>query len=343
MKKNIISKVLIIITFFSLFIAVIILIIFLKKNYSIRIKKLTDNIKIEKISSYDNPIVPNGFKKVETNTASWKVIDNVPSGWNEGLVIEDNTGNQFVWVPVNLENVKFNEIDLKYNYVYNKDFLDKNDRDDLQIIKYGGFYIARYEAGIPERISKNTNYFNENSNNVEGIPVSKKEQIIWNFIDWKMAKNNAIKMYQNDSVSSDLITTKQWNYLMHWLSSKGYDVINSIEWGNYSNNNFEFSGYYSIDYGKTYQYSKNKIKQTYNMLLSTGATERNKSNNIYDIAGNVSEFVDVQKWIYEDNEEKSYRNFGGYYDNISYYSASSDMSVSSANSHQGFRVVLYLK
>ena len=151
-------------------------------------------------------------------------------------------------------------------------------------------------------------------------------------------------MFQNEFAESDLITTKQWFSIMKWLNKKGYDTENSIEWGNYSNNKFKFTGYYSTNYGKTYKYGENIIKQTYNMILSTGATERNKSNNIYDLAGNVSEFVDVHKWINGSyGEEEDYRNWGGYYDNISYYSAASSMSISDANSRQGFRVVLYLK
>ena len=323
-----------------------ILIIFIQVNQKRNSKNesITNNTQIEKKSYYNNPIVPNGFKKVETNSASWELKDGIPKGWNDGLVIEDELGNQFVWVPVNIENTNFEDIELKNNYVYNKDTMDYTNKEDLQILKFGGFYIARYEAGIPNEISDNTKEYTKKTNNIEGIPVSKKNQIVWNYIDWNMTKKNSTKMFQNEFAESDLITTKQWFSIMKWLNKKGYDTENSIEWGNYSNNKFKFTGYYSTNYGKTYKYGENIIKQTYNMILSTGATERNKSNNIYDLAGNVSEFVDVHKWINGSyGEEEDYRNWGGYYDNISYYSAASSMSISDANSRQGFRVVLYLK
>lgn len=323
-----------------------ILIIFIQVNQKRNSKNesITNNTQIEKKSYYNNPIVPNGFKKVETNSASWELKDGIPKGWNNGLVIEDELGNQFVWVPVNIENTNFEDIELKNNYVYNKDTMDYTNKEDLQILKFGGFYIARYEAGIPNEISDNTKEYTKKTNNIEGIPVSKKDQIVWNYIDWNMAKKNSTKMFQNDFVESDLISTKQWFSIMKWLNKKGYDTENSIEWGNYSNSKFKFTGYYSIDYGKTYKYAKDMMKQTYNMILSTGATERNKSNNIYDLAGNVSEFADIHKWINGSyGEEEDYRNWGGYYDNISYYSAASSMSISDANSRQGFRVVLYLK
>ena len=106
--------------------------------------------------------------------------------------------------------------------------------------------------------------------------------------------------------------------------------------GNYSNVNFSFTGYYSTD-GKTYKYAENGMKQTYNMILSTGATERNKANNIYDLAGNLAEFTDVS--------ETSHNEYvrGGYYDNHSIVSVNSRVPISEGNVRQGFRVVLYMK
>lgn len=317
-------------------------IIFKSKSHESNIEN--EKSPIKKISSYNNPIVPEGFRKVETDTASWELKEGIPQGWNKGLVIEDELGNQFVWVPLDIENIVFNENDLKNNVVYNKVNMNLNEREDLQILKYEGFYIGRYEAGISNEVLENVNEISKETNNISGIPVSKKNQIVWNYIDWNKAKENATKMYQNEYIQSDFVTIKQWNTIEDWLRKSGYNTENSIEWGNYSNNNFTFTGYYSTDYGKTYKYGENVVKQTYNMILSTGATERNKANNIYDLAGNVSEFVDMWKW--ENGSygiEESYRNCGGNYDNISYYSMASNMSIASANSRQGFRVVLYQK
>lgn len=318
---------------------------FLKINKdNVSVNENNSNINVEIVSEYNNPIIPMGFKKIETNEASWELDNNIPKGWNKGLVIEDDLGNQFVWVPLNIKSEQFGERDIKYSYSYNKNEMDVKEKEDLQILKFGGFYVARYEAGIPTEIANTIKEFDKKTNNVEGIPTSKKDRIVWNYIDWDMAKKNSMKMYQNESIESNLITTKQWNNIMQWILKSNFNIENSVEWGNYSNNNFTFSGYYSIDYGKTYKNGENTIKQTYNMILSTGATDRNKSNNIYDLAGNVSEFADVHKWNNgKYGAEESYRNWGGCYDNISHYSANSSMSISDENSRQGFRVVLYLK
>ena len=229
-------------------------------------------------------------------------------------------------------------------YVYANVGINYNEIEFIQILKYQGFYVARYEAGLPNIISEQTNEFSEESNNVEGIPTSQKNQIVWNFLSWQTAKINAQKMYESNNLKSDLITNRQWQDILLWISNLGYNLEDSQEYGNYSNTIFNFSGYYSTDYGKTYKYSENKSKQTFNMILSTGASERNKINNIYDLAGNVAEFVDVYRWI-DNNEIKESLNLkGGYYDNISnYYSISSNMSISTPNSKQGFRIVLYLE
>ena len=63
-----------------------------------------------------------------------------------------------------------------------------SEKEELQTMKYEGFYIARYEAGISNEISNGISEFNSITNNVEGIPISKKGQIVWNYIDWTNAK-----------------------------------------------------------------------------------------------------------------------------------------------------------
>lgn len=74
---------------------------------------------------------------------------------------------------------------------------NESEKEFLQNEKYEGFYISRYEAGLPEEIQKNIKEYNAETNNVKGIPVSKKEQIVWNFIDWNQAKKNAQLMYKD--------------------------------------------------------------------------------------------------------------------------------------------------
>ena len=54
------------------------------------------------VPSANNPTIPAGYKPVSVGNASWSEIGTVPevTSVNEGLVIQDKAGNQFVWIPV---------------------------------------------------------------------------------------------------------------------------------------------------------------------------------------------------------------------------------------------------
>ncbi len=261
---------------------------------------------------YNTPIVPQGFKKVETESASWEIENGIPTGWNNGLVIEDEKGNQFVWVPkVEIESEELlrvikSDLDELQEQEQRQEHQNKLDE---QIKKYGGFYIARYEAGITDEMQDSITEYSPTTNDITGIPVSKKGQVPWNFISLKNAKINAKKMYEeNEKIESDLISPIQWVHLMQWLKNNGLDIQNCSKYGNFSNNSYRFTGVYSEDYGKTYQYAENKLKWENNIITGTGASEQNKFNNIYDFSGNVMEYTDG--WV----RARGYYSVGGYFD-----------------------------
>ena len=56
----------------------------------------------ETTGSAMNPIIPAGFKPADANGVTWGDGNSSPTeeNVNKGLVIEDESGNQFVWVPV---------------------------------------------------------------------------------------------------------------------------------------------------------------------------------------------------------------------------------------------------
>lgn len=305
--------------YFICAIVIILLIIFTKNIFSNEKKK----------TMFNNPILPEGFKKVETQHASWKIENGIPKGWNDGLVIEDSNDNQFVWVPV---DVGINHDNKDVNQIYVKEQLDMNELEDLQIYKYGGFYVSRFEAGVSLDMQNELNNIDESKNDIIDIPQSKSNIRPWNYISLKNAKLSAEKMYNTEFLKSGLLTNKQWNSILNWIE---YEESGKI--GNYSNVNFGFTGLYSIDDGKNYQYAEQKSKSQYNMILSSGATERNMTKNIYDLAGNLAEYTG--QYI----KNMGYVIRGGNYDNIDNYSVSSTMIGTKADNKFGFRVVLYIK
>lgn len=298
----------------------------------------------EIISTYNNPIVPEGFKAVDTENAKWLKENEIVRDWNKGLVIEDSIGNQFVWIPVNTEDLEYNTYYVKEDVQYKKEKLNINQEEDKQILKYGGFYISRYEAGVAEEMQNTLNGIGSKTNDIQGIPVSKKGIIPWNYISLKNAKINAETMYQLDTVKSGLPTLKQWQFIMKWLNDSSYNVYeDSSNFGNYSNVNFKFTGYYSEDKGENYVYAEDKIKGGYTMILSTGATERNMVNNIYDLAGNL--------WCYtsdyfpnNESEILGYYCAGGHFDNAGNWFSAYNYNLKNVVplDKVGFRMVLFL-
>lgn len=75
------------------------------------------------------------------------------------------------------------------------------------------------------------------------------------------------------------------------------------------------------------------------MILSTGASEYTKTNNIYDLAGNVLEFTDTY------SKDRGYFSIGSYYGEVSDKWAFHPRHIGDKTPLEklGFRVVLYLK
>ena len=107
--------------------------------------------------TYKNPVIPKGFRAVNDG-AAWYYTDDESTevkGWNDGLVIEDEKGNQFVWVPVDGTNVTYAKRDFSDNLNSYKTYVDAypdgidTEQEEIDLIeKYGGFYIGRFEAGL---------------------------------------------------------------------------------------------------------------------------------------------------------------------------------------------------
>ena len=320
-----------------LFLAIVVAIIIFneKKNNNLGYENSNFEYSSAEKYTYNNPIVPDGFKKVETSTASWNLENGIPIGWNNGLVIEDMNGNQFVWIPVNINDLSYSE----HSLTWDEQYLYKNDNLDETIRKYGGFYIARFEAGVPEEFQSINTNISAKINDVEGIPVSKKGARVWNFISYENAEKNAKKMYSSENIKSELISLRQSVWILNWLNNSGYDVYSdSSSWGNYSNNIFTFTGEYSGDSGRNYQYGENMSKTYRNIITSTGICETNVANNIYDLAGNVWEATQTPM----ETNKKFHFCFGGHYDIAgNFHSASARYAFYSEPSDKiGFRICL---
>ena len=133
--------------------------------------------------------------------------------------------------------------------------------------KYQGFYIAKYEAGIPGTTrSVTTNHNTSVSGDI--LPVSKPNVGVWNFISKTNALSLSNKMinYENTGVHSTLISGSAWDTTLQWITTTT-----------------------DISYAEK---SKNKGNNSGTIAVTSSNLNRFYSkNNIYDMAGNISEWT----------------------------------------------------
>ena len=177
--------------------------------------------------SANNPTIPEGFRPIDENGAEWGDGTNPPTeeDVSEGLVIEDRSRNQFVWIPVTGEykrNTSYASTDVSAKAYTDTGYLPdgiqptpddrtNNENAEREAIvgegKAGGFYISRYEAG--KETSGDTNKL-----------VSKSGATVWNSIPQADCKTEAKKFINNDNVKSALCSGIQWDMTMAFVNGK---------------------------------------------------------------------------------------------------------------------------
>ena len=310
--------------------------------------------------SYDFPIIPEGFKHVLGN-------------WDSGYVIEDEFGNEFVWVPVGMLNEeKPSDAFLKY-YKQNKVKPDTEEyiKVEESINKYGGFYIARYEASLQgassEKSKGNTNILQTipnimpvsqvsfSTNNIERARGYNKEGESVTGNDSKGALQLAHSMaydyaWNEKGIYTTLMYGEHYDTAIYiidklqLLNDKKNNEKNPITqdstlWGNYINSEFRYEKdgmLYTkmINSGILLPTGTNLYELSQDVILGS-----NRVFNIYDLAGNLSEWTMDTK-----GEHNIVRggDFGasGTIANVSKYT---NVEPEYASSSLGIRVVMYIQ
>ena len=274
----------------------------------------------ETTGSAMNPIIPAGFKPVDENGATWGDGTSAPStdSVNNGLVIEDGSGNQFVWVPVTGEykrNTSYASTDVSAKAYTDTGYLPdgmetggstNNENAEREAIvgegKAGGFYISRYEAG--KETSGDTNKL-----------VSKSGATVWNNIPQADCKTEAKKFINNDNVKSALCSGIQWDMTMAFVNGKQDGAGNTID------------------------VTVNKDRGG-SSPASSGQHSADRMCNIFDLEENYYEYVAEMGSCSTDNPfARRGGRSGGLYINQASYRYYDNFS---ASDYSSFRFVLYV-
>ena len=191
--------------------------------------------------------------------------------------------------------------DTTNNYDQTNGLADQITELTKSIYKYGGFYIGRYEAGsTTERTS---------SSSQTAEFVVQQDKYPYNYVKWGksmsdvsegavyLCNNLYNKTNTNYGATSMLCTGASWDSMLEFIKDSTHSVINSRTWGNYCS-----SETYKVYRGSLFATSTHtwsianttagtEVTQYSEILLTTGATERNSSKNIYDVAGNCWEWT----------------------------------------------------
>lgn len=320
--------------------------------------------------------------------ANFKVRADLAKKVDEGIVIEDKLGNQFVWVPCTTtgeeglisyaQDKQYNDGTTSNNQNNYIKYLDWTDVGNITSVeKYKGFYVARYEAGIPESAnfyadkSGDTYYTatTTTSKNVTTyIPVSKPGVPCWNHINQENAVIVSANMYQNSmSVDSSLIDSYAWDTIVNWIASSGLSVVDSTNYGNYKDSTLTSDGLYAehvysgtklttpatnyqkgnITLGRVEESSGEYIYKE----IATGTAKETKVKNIYDMAGNMWEWTTETGYHKQSDgtvRSAKYSTLRGGSFYSGWYGAISNrdggvLATAAGNPNVGFRVVLYIK
>ena len=295
------------------------------KNISVTVNQFKNVYELaqenKKITYPDGTIwLPEGFG---ISNESAETIQN-------GVVIEDKDGNQFVWIPV----ASISNYTRRY-YVGDNSFSGYSETlpndEKTSITTYKGFYMGRFEAGDKESTIQKK-YRESNSSTSNTITIA-RGQVPYNHI----TRNQAISLAENFDTKqgykafTKIVSSYAWDTTMEFLKKVNSDYTSNSEEGNYTATTFSYTDITG----------ERKIKESgVSVLVPTGQTT--PVCNIYDMGGNVDE------WSTENSSEKDYPCVirGGDYGDISNttHPAGTRIGIYDGNfaSVFGFRLTLFL-
>ncbi|MCI9366222.1 MAG: hypothetical protein HFJ54_06815, partial [Clostridia bacterium] len=270
--------------------------------------------------------LPDGYYYVGGDIDTGIVISDKPEDTMDATF--PNSGNQFVWIPVRSENdfrresfakelsgfaglteEEWNQMFEAMSEPYSPGYVGEAEEYNemrSKVLQYGGFYIGRFEAGVA------SNSLRTGATVAQNV-VCQRGVAPYNYVSWGVnmtdtGKSGAVYLAKNkyshpDSVVSTLCYGSQWDAMCRYIGESNRT---------------------------TAQKSSPEL---------TGSVEEDVLKNIYDLAGNCTE------WTMEACYTNSRVVRAGYYGDSRPVAIRSDYDPSDdggSNSRYSFRFTLYI-
>ena len=282
-------------------------------------------------------VVPAGFKIVSDDTT------NNAQTVQQGIVVEDEKENQYVWIPctteesetklqykrteweveddnetkaskdeLTLENSICSDDDIANGLTTErkKEIVEQVKKEKLSISKYGGYYIGRYEVG-----------------NKDNTAVIKAEQEPYTDIVWYQAYELAKEIGGGKGATTYLCSSYAWDTAINFIQNNGFPYYAESRDGSYNEN--------WIDMTVTWN-GGSKLAGTAERLPTGQTTAK---CNIFDMGGNVLEFTTE---VIPNTREPVVLHGGNYYNTFP-AGRRGDVSTSLASGFYGLHGTLFLK
>ena len=222
----------------------------------------------------------------------FKVAKDSATKVEDGIVIEDRVGNQFVWIPAKTgsgatihttkgdKTIVYQRTDFKKGSPLSS-FLEALPTDEESSVnKNGGYYIGRFEAG--DKVSTEAGKMREEGD-IETNEVSiQAGQAPYVYATYDNQKSLAEGMDSARGYTgiTKMVSSYAWDTAINFIQIKVPDYGTNSPQGNYSNTTFKYA-----NIGQT---EKTETKaEDEDILVPTGQTT--PVSNIYDMGGNADE------------------------------------------------------
>lgn len=294
-------------------------------------RKMTNNINIEGVSTSILEV-----EEANYGVNLWEIVT--------GKVQDPNTGIESLVISSAKTETTLKEAKAIYDSVK----------------KYGGFYVARYEAGVasPRTITQDVStgeliYAKLTTNDI----AFKAGTYPCNFVTWsnsykiedeaggviELARNMYPKTNNTVGVISTPMYGVQWDAMESFCNTSGRN-----KYGNYKDAEYSFVGRYLTDESKNIytadSISTDKAKDKA-VLFTSGSSSYTRINNLYDIAGSLSEWT-MEGMTVETNHMVSYARIvrgGNYKENATGVAYRDSRIQDYMGNDVGFRIALYIK